>query len=193
MPISMPFVVPPGLRVRLRGALRARRSCKPERDAMAKPTKTVSRRSVTSAKAGRSAAKTETKAKPKTSLKIASAKPKRAEKPASAKRMKAVPAPKRVAAPSAKASTKASTAKPAAPSPEVGAIKGKWVYTFGGGKAEGAAKMKNLLGGKGANLAEMANLALPVPPGFTITTEVCTYFYQNEETYPKDLKQQVDK
>ena len=53
--------------------------------------------------------------------------------------------------------------------------------------------MKNLLGGKGANLAEMANLALPVPPGFTITTEVCTYFYQNKETYPKDLKQQVDK
>jgi pyruvate, orthophosphate dikinase len=160
---------------------------------MAKPTKTVSRRSVTSAKAGRSAAKTETKAKPKTSLKIASAKPQRAEKPAPAKRMKAVPAPKRVAAPSAKASTKASTAKPAAPSSEAGAIKGKWVYTFGGGKAEGAAKMKNLLGGKGANLAEMANLALPVPPGFTITTEVCTYFYQNKETYPKDLKQQVDR
>ncbi|HYP58374.1 MAG TPA: PEP/pyruvate-binding domain-containing protein, partial [Beijerinckia sp.] len=52
---------------------------------------------------------------------------------------------------------------------------GKWVYTFGDGKAEGASGMRNLLGGKGANLAEMANLGLPVPPGFTITTEVCTY------------------
>jgi pyruvate, orthophosphate dikinase len=50
----------------------------------------------------------------------------------------------------------------------------KWVYSFGGGSAEGRADMKNLLGGKGANLAEMSNLALPVPPGFTITTEVCT-------------------
>ena len=53
----------------------------------------------------------------------------------------------------------------------------KWVYSFGGGKAEGASAMKNLLGGKGANLAEMANLGLPVPPGFTISTELCTYFY----------------
>ena len=63
----------------------------------------------------------------------------------------------------------------------------KWVYGFGGGKAEGKADMKNLLGGKGANLAEMANLGLPVPPGFTITTEVCTYFYANGESYPKEL------
>ncbi|HWV41902.1 pyruvate, phosphate dikinase [Pseudorhodoplanes sp.] len=68
----------------------------------------------------------------------------------------------------------------------------KWVYGFGGGKAEGKADMKNLLGGKGANLAEMANLGLPVPPGFTITTEVCTYFYANGETYPKELAAQVD-
>jgi pyruvate, orthophosphate dikinase len=67
----------------------------------------------------------------------------------------------------------------------------KWVYSFGGGSAEGRADMKNLLGGKGANLAEMSNLALPVPPGFTITTEVCTYFYANNKTYPKDLKEQV--
>ena len=67
----------------------------------------------------------------------------------------------------------------------------KWVYTFGDGKAEGKAEMKNLLGGKGANLAEMANLGLPVPPGFTITTEVCTYYYANGRTYPADLKQQV--
>jgi pyruvate,orthophosphate dikinase len=68
----------------------------------------------------------------------------------------------------------------------------KWVYGFGGGKAEGKADMKNLLGGKGANLAEMANLGLPVPPGFTITTEVCTHFYANGETYPKELASQVD-
>ena len=68
----------------------------------------------------------------------------------------------------------------------------KWVYAFGDGKAEGKADMRNLLGGKGANLAEMSNLGLPVPPGLTVTTEVCTYYYANGETYPADLKQQVD-
>jgi pyruvate,orthophosphate dikinase len=68
----------------------------------------------------------------------------------------------------------------------------KWVYGFGGGKAEGAAKMKDLLGGKGANLAEMANLGLPVPPGFTITTEVCTHYYANDRAYPAELKRQVE-
>ena len=68
----------------------------------------------------------------------------------------------------------------------------KWVYGFGGGKAEGKAEMKNLLGGKGANLAEMANLGLPVPPGFTITSDVCTYFYANSETYPEELAKAVD-
>ncbi len=68
----------------------------------------------------------------------------------------------------------------------------KWVYSFGGGTSEGAAKMKNLLGGKGANLAEMANLGIPVPAGFTITTEVCTYYYDNNETYPEDLRDQVN-
>lgn len=67
----------------------------------------------------------------------------------------------------------------------------KWVYAFGGGAAEGRSEMKNLLGGKGANLAEMANLGLPVPPGFTITTDVCTYFYANDQVYPADLKAQV--
>src|SRR5499425_49372 len=72
------------------------------------------------------------------------------------------------------------------------AAKGKWVYSFGGGAAEGRASMRNLLGGKGAGLAEMAQLGLPVPPGFTITTEVCTYFYQHGKTYPKELKRQVD-
>jgi len=68
----------------------------------------------------------------------------------------------------------------------------KWVYVFGNGKAEGRAEMKNLLGGKGANLAEMSNLGLPVPPGFTITTEVCTYFYEHGENYPADLKPTVE-
>ncbi|MBI2713966.1 MAG: pyruvate, phosphate dikinase [Rhizobiales bacterium] len=71
--------------------------------------------------------------------------------------------------------------------------KGKWVYSFGGGKAEGKTSMKNLLGGKGAGLAEMANLGLPVPPGFTITTEVCTFYYANKQQYPKELKAQVEK
>jgi len=63
----------------------------------------------------------------------------------------------------------------------------KWVYSFSAEHAEGRAEMKNLLGGKGANLHEMASLALPVPPGFTITTEVCSYFYANSKTYPADL------
>ncbi len=68
----------------------------------------------------------------------------------------------------------------------------KYVYSFGAGKADGNAAMKNLLGGKGANLAEMANLGLPVPAGFTITTEVCTYYYAQKKTYPKELKAQVE-
>ncbi|MBF0394263.1 MAG: pyruvate, phosphate dikinase, partial [Alphaproteobacteria bacterium] len=67
----------------------------------------------------------------------------------------------------------------------------KWVYSFGGGSAEGRAEMKNLLGGKGANLAEMANLGIPVPPGFTITTELCTHYYANGQSYPAELKAQV--
>src|SRR5690242_5342995 len=67
----------------------------------------------------------------------------------------------------------------------------KWVYRFGRGAAEGKGEMRNLLGGKGAGLAEMANLGLPVPPGFTITTEVCTYFYAHDQSYPPDLREQV--
>jgi pyruvate,orthophosphate dikinase len=70
--------------------------------------------------------------------------------------------------------------------------KTKWVYSFGAGRSEGEASMRNLLGGKGANLAEMANLGLPVPPGFTITTEVCTSFYANNRQYPADLEAEVD-
>ncbi|GAB5373620.1 MAG: pyruvate, phosphate dikinase [Acuticoccus sp.] len=68
----------------------------------------------------------------------------------------------------------------------------KWVYTFGDGKAEGDASQRDLLGGKGANLAEMSSLGLPVPPGMTITTEVCTYYYENGESYPPELAAQVD-
>jgi pyruvate,orthophosphate dikinase len=64
----------------------------------------------------------------------------------------------------------------------------KWVYCFGDGTAEGRADMRNLLGGKGAGLAEMSNLGLPVPPGFTITTEVCSYLYSHGETYPDELR-----
>ncbi|SFV14034.1 pyruvate phosphate dikinase [Methylobacterium sp. 174MFSha1.1] len=67
----------------------------------------------------------------------------------------------------------------------------KWVYTFGDGKAEGKSAMRDLLGGKGANLAEMSNLGLPVPPGFTITTEVCTYYYDHGRQYPPELEGQV--
>src|SRR6202789_2329653 len=68
----------------------------------------------------------------------------------------------------------------------------KWVYSFGAGHNEGRSDMKNLLGGKGANLAEMASNGLPVPPGFTLTTEVCTAFYEIGQKYPDDLKAQVD-
>ena len=67
----------------------------------------------------------------------------------------------------------------------------KWVYNFGGGAAEGDTSMKNLLGGKGANLAEMASLGLPVPPGFTLTADVCTSYYENNETYPEDMDAQI--
>ncbi|MEP7146579.1 MAG: pyruvate, phosphate dikinase [bacterium] len=68
----------------------------------------------------------------------------------------------------------------------------KYVYYFGNGKAEGKAEMKPLLGGKGANLAEMTNIKLPVPPGFTITTEACNYYYANKKKYPRELKKQVE-
>ena len=67
----------------------------------------------------------------------------------------------------------------------------KYVYLFGNGTADGTAKMKNSLGGKGANLAEMNHLGIPVPPGFTITTEVCSYYYDNDKTFPEVLDSQV--
>ena len=68
----------------------------------------------------------------------------------------------------------------------------KYVYSFGGGTADGESKMKNLLGGKGANLAEMASLGIPVPAGFTLTTEVCTYYYDYDRTYPSTIEAEVD-
>jgi pyruvate,orthophosphate dikinase len=68
----------------------------------------------------------------------------------------------------------------------------KYVYYFGNGKADGKADMKALLGGKGANLAEMTNIGLPVPPGFTITTEACNHYYANKKKYPKELKAQLE-
>lgn len=118
--------------------------------------------------------------------------PKTKSKPAA----KAKPAAKKsaVAKPASKPAAKAA-AKPAPVTKKTtqAAQAGKWVYTFGDGRAEGKANMRDLLGGKGANLAEMANLGLPVPPGFTIPTSVCTYFYANGKTYPKDLKAQVEK
>ncbi|MBO7644835.1 MAG: hypothetical protein J6S57_00855, partial [Alphaproteobacteria bacterium] len=67
----------------------------------------------------------------------------------------------------------------------------KWVYTFGNGSAEGRADMRDLLGGKGANLAEMNLVGLPVPAGFTVTTDVCRYYYENGQNYPSDLMDQV--
>jgi pyruvate, orthophosphate dikinase len=104
---------------------------------------------------------------------------------------KVAAAPKKVTAAAPKKAAAPAPKKAAPPAPAVKA--GKWVYTFGDGKSEGRAEMRDLLGGKGANLAEMANLGLPVPPGFTIPTSVCTYFYAHEKTYPKELKAQVEK
>src|SRR5215216_2598791 len=135
------------------------------------------------AKSKKAAAKSVAKSKPSARPKAAAAAPsaRKALNKAPAK-----PAAKSVAKPAAK---KAAVRKPAAE-----AVKsGKWVYTFGDGKAEGKADLRDLLGGKGANLAEMANLGLPVPPGFTIPTSVCTYFYEHDKTYPKELKPQVEK
>ncbi|MCA8930111.1 MAG: pyruvate, phosphate dikinase, partial [Alphaproteobacteria bacterium] len=68
----------------------------------------------------------------------------------------------------------------------------QWVFSFGGSNSQGNASMRNLLGGKGANLAEMSNLGLPVPPGFTITTDVCTHYYANGKAYPGALAHEVE-
>src|SRR5580692_13190478 len=89
------------------------------------------------------------------------------------------------------ASGRKAAARHRAAASKASSTKAKWVYRFGNGKAEGRADMRNLLGGKGAGLAEMASLGLPVPPGFTITTEVCTHFYANRQQYPTELEGQV--
>src|SRR5438132_9539677 len=68
----------------------------------------------------------------------------------------------------------------------------KYVYFFGAGKAEGRAEMKDLLGGKGANLADMTNIGLPVPAGFTLSTDVCTYYYAHDRRYPPELRGEVE-
>ncbi len=101
----------------------------------------------------------------------------------------------------AAATKKSPAAKPAAPSASAKAksggakfdLTGKYYYFFGGGKAEGNASMKDLLGGKGANLAEMVNAGIPVPPGFTITTEVCKIYYENGMELPKPLDKEIEK
>ena len=163
--------------------------------AASKPKK-IPAKSKSSAKA--KAAPTARKALAKSALKSAPkpvAKPaaKAAAKPAVKPAAKAAtkPAAPKVAA---KVAVKAAPAKaaPAKAAPAAGKA-GKWVYTFGDGKAEGRSEMRDLLGGKGANLAEMANLGLPVPPGFTIPTSVCTYFYAHDKSYPKELQSQVEK
>jgi pyruvate,orthophosphate dikinase len=93
---------------------------------------------------------------------------------------------------------KSKAKKPAAKSKSAPAKKSsaakatKYVYTWGAGRADGDGSMKPLLGGKGANLAEMTRIGLPVPPGFTITTEVCTYYYANKKTYPRELQAQME-
>ena len=134
------------------------------------------------AKAVAKSKKTATKSKSSVQAKAAS--------PGSARKaLKKAPAK-----PAAKPVVKAAVKKAAVKKPAPEAVKsGKWVYTFGDGKAEGKAGLRDLLGGKGANLAEMANLGLPVPPGFTIPTSVCTYFYAHDKSYPPALKAQVEK
>src|SRR6266540_1272899 len=98
--------------------------------------------------------------------------------------------------PNRKSARPASGRKPAArgraTAPKAASGESKWVYSFGNGKAEGRADMRNLLGGKGAGLAEMANLGLPVPPGFTITTAVCSHYYE-QGTFPAALRAEVDR
>src|SRR6266852_4050981 len=123
--------------------------------------------------------KTAAKSKPSVRARAKAAPPARARK--ALKKSPAKPAPK--------PASKVAASKPAL---DV-AKSGKWVFTFGDGKAEGKAGLRDLLGGKGANLAEMANLGLPVPPGFTIPTSVCTYFYAHDKSYPGALKAQVEK
>src|SRR5512139_2344620 len=90
-----------------------------------------------------------------------------------------------------KAAAKSAATKPAKKTETRSGKSGKFVYLFGR-KTDGNGTMKPLLGGKGANLAEMCRIGLPVPPGFTITTEVCTYYYDHKRTYPPALRTQME-
>ena len=171
----------------------------PHADRLEAMAKTASKSKKSSAKSPKSAAKKSSAKKTSAAKSKAKAKapaPKRA-KTASAGRGKAakkgaVKSAAKVSRPVAKpVAKKPIAAKSAAPKAVVPKA-GKWVYTFGDGKAEGQSSLRDLLGGKGANLAEMANLGLPVPPGFTIPTSVCTYFYAHDKSYPKELKTQVE-
>src|SRR6266849_5422639 len=145
------------------------------------------------AKAVAKSKKIAAKSKPSTPVRGKAAPAATARKP-----LKKAPA-KPVAKAAPKVAAPKTAAKPAAhkPAPSKSAPPAlkpnKWVFTFGDGKAEGKAELRDLLGGKGANLAEMANLGLPVPPGFTIPTSACTYFYAHDKSYPKELKAQVEK
>ncbi|MET4260123.1 pyruvate,orthophosphate dikinase [Bradyrhizobium sp. S3.12.5] len=147
------------------------------------------------AKAASKPKKLPAKSKPSTKVKTVPAArkalPKTAPKPVAKAQAKAAAKP--AAKPAAKAVTKPAAPKAAAKAAPAAVKAGKWVYTFGDGKAEGRSEMRDLLGGKGANLAEMANLGLPVPPGFTIPASVCTYFYAHGKSYPKELQSQVEK
>lgn len=158
--------------------------------AASKPSKTAAKSKPSANAKAMPAAR---KALPKSAMKsapkpVAKAASKALAKPAA--KAAAKPVAKSAAKPAAKATTKQAAPKVAA---KVAVKAGKWVYTFGDGKAEGRSEMRDLLGGKGANLAEMANLGLPVPPGFTIPTSVCTYFYAHDKSYPKELQSQVEK
>ncbi|MCB1064390.1 MAG: pyruvate, phosphate dikinase, partial [Verrucomicrobiae bacterium] len=94
----------------------------------------------------------------------------------------------------AKKAAKKSASRKAAPksAAKPGSKSTKYVYNWGNGKADGNGTMKPLLGGKGANLAEMSRIGLPVPAGFTISTDVCTYYYANKRTYPKSLQSEME-
>ncbi|WP_316195777.1 MULTISPECIES: pyruvate, phosphate dikinase [unclassified Bradyrhizobium] len=168
---------------------RASKQPKAKAAALAPPRKAL--KSAAAKPVAKAPAKAVAKAAPKSALKSA---PKGAPKPAAKVAPKT--APKTASKPASKTAPKAASkpvAKPAAKSAASAIKPNKWVYTFGDGKAEGKASLRDLLGGKGANLAEMANLGLPVPPGFTIPTSVCTYFYANDKSYPKELVSQVEK
>jgi pyruvate,orthophosphate dikinase len=126
---------------------------------------------------------------------MAKAKARKGAKSAAPRRKAAAARVARPSVKSARAATRSASAaarRAARPAARAGAMQ-RPIYSFGGGRADGRADMKNLLGGKGANLAEMASLGLPVPPGFTITTEVCTYFYAHGKRYPAELEAGVRK